>query len=174
MLSRLQTRPLAAVALLVALAAVLPARAAQDLPAPTGAVVLTVSGKIEHTTDGTVAAFDMAALQALDHSTITTSTTWLSGVKTFEGVNGAVFLKAIGATGTTVNAVAADGYSVAIPIEDFAGGALLIAYAMDGKPMAPDEQGPLWIVYPYDSDPQYQTEAIIERSIWQLTALEVR
>jgi len=174
MLNRYAARRLAAAFAAVAIVAFAGAPGAQDLPPPKGDVVLTVSGAIQHTTDGTVAAFDMAALQALDRSSITTSTPWLSGVRTFEGVSGAVFVKALGASGTTVKAAAADGYSVDIPLEDFEGRGLLIAYAMDGKPMAPDEQGPLWIVYPYDAGPEYQDDATIERSIWQVSTLEVR
>ncbi|MEC8574513.1 MAG: oxidoreductase, partial [Pseudomonadota bacterium] len=35
------------------------------------------------------------------------------------------------------------------------------------------DKGPLWIVYPFDSDPAYQTEAIYSRSIWQLEEITV-
>jgi hypothetical protein len=33
------------------------------------------------------------------------------------------------------------------------------------------EKGPLWVIYPYDSDPAYRTEETYSRSIWQLNRL---
>jgi hypothetical protein len=36
------------------------------------------------------------------------------------------------------------------------------------------EKGPLWIIYPFDSSPEYQTELIYSRSIWQLNRIEVQ
>jgi hypothetical protein len=49
----------------------------------------------------------------------------------------------------------------------------MIAFRMNGAPMSVRDKGPLWIVYPYDSDPRFQTEIIYSRSIWQLDRLEV-
>jgi hypothetical protein len=36
------------------------------------------------------------------------------------------------------------------------------------------EKGPLWIIYPFDSSPEYQTELTYSRSIWQLNRIEVQ
>jgi hypothetical protein len=36
------------------------------------------------------------------------------------------------------------------------------------------DKGPLWVVYPYDSKPDYQSELIYVRSIWQLAQMEFR
>ena len=35
------------------------------------------------------------------------------------------------------------------------------------------DKGPFWIIYPFDSNPDYQSEVIYSRSIWQLNRLEV-
>ena len=35
------------------------------------------------------------------------------------------------------------------------------------------DKGPLWIVYPFDSNPSYSTEVTYARSIWQLDRIEV-
>ncbi|RYH00603.1 oxidoreductase, partial [Salipiger sp. IMCC34102] len=35
------------------------------------------------------------------------------------------------------------------------------------------DKGPLWIVYPYDDTPEYRSEVIYSRSIWQLDRIEV-
>jgi hypothetical protein len=52
--------------------------------------------------------------------------------------------------------------------------AALIAYAMDGKEMSVRYKGPLWIVYPYDSNANYRTEITYARSVWQLDRIDVR
>ena len=39
--------------------------------------------------------------------------------------------------------------------------------------MSVREKGPLWVIYPFDSDPEYQTEVIYSRSIWQLDRIVV-
>ncbi|CAN0586856.1 unnamed protein product, partial [Ectocarpus sp. 12 AP-2014] len=61
---------------------------------------------------------------------------------------------------------------VEVPVEDAVEDGPIIAYLSNGKPMSVREKGPLWIVYPYDSDPKFQTEVIYSRSIWQLDRLE--
>ena len=59
---------------------------AAELAAPTGPVILSVSGAIGVHNSGDTAVFDMAALEALPKSEIRTSTPW-TGVSTFEGVS---------------------------------------------------------------------------------------
>ena len=49
----------------------------------------------------------------------------------------------------------------------------LLAFERNGKPMSVREKGPLWIVYPYDSDAKFQSEVYYSRSIWQLDRLAV-
>ena len=55
--------------------AVLPALAA-DLPAPTGPVILTVSGAISNTNAGDTAEMDLEMLRALESRAFTTTTIW--------------------------------------------------------------------------------------------------
>ena len=49
----------------------------------------------------------------------------------------------------------------------------LVAYEMDGETMSRRQKGPLWIVYPFDSDADFRSEVIYSRSIWQLDRLEI-
>jgi hypothetical protein len=41
-------------------------------------------------------------------------------------------------------------------------------------PMPIRDKGPLFIVYPFDSDPRLQTEQYYGRAVWQLKELNVR
>lgn len=121
---------------------------------------------------GEVSEFDMEALVELGPVDVTTTTIWTEGEQTFTGVPLSTFLTGAGVTEGTLKATAINDYAVEIPIEDAVESGPIIAYLSNGNPMSVREKGPLWIVYPYDSDPKYQTEVIYSRSIWQLDRLE--
>lgn len=148
--------------------------AAAELAEPTGPVVLTVTGAIEHTNDGGAARFDLAMLRALPTTRYETSTIWTEGEHVFEGVLLGELLEAVGASGDEVWATALNDYAMTIPVDGGDEDAALIAYAMDGKEMSVRYKGPLWIVYPYDSNANYRTEITYARSVWQLDRIDVR
>lgn len=157
-----------------ALCAVLAATAqAQPLAAPQGEVVLTVTGAISQTNSGDGAVFDMEMLQALPAESFATSTIWTEGESEFTGVPLVALLDAVGAEGRVVRATAINDYAIEIPVADAVPGGPIVAYARDGAPMSLRDKGPLWVVYPYDANPDYQSETIYSRSIWQLDRLEL-
>lgn len=150
--------------------------AAQDatLSKPSGEVVLTVSGSITRTNDGTSAAFDRAMLEGMPARSFVTQTQWTEGEQTFEGVPLPELLTAVGAKNpTVVNAVALDGYSVGIPLSDPAAQQAVIAYRLNGQPLPDPGYGPLWVMFPFDSDPALKKEPVYSYSIWQLEKLVV-
>lgn len=158
-----------------ATAAILPpVTRAATLATPRGPVVLTVSGAIANTNDGPLARFDLPMLDAIDRSSFTTATPWHDHRARFEGISGKALLAAIGATGTSVSAIALNDYSSTIPLSDFAELGLLIACRVDGKQLTVREKGPLWIVYPFDSSPKLNSGVYHGRSVWQLARLEIR
>ena len=146
---------------------------ASDLLAPQGDVILTVSGKLEVTNVEGTAQFDMEMLQSLDNTTFETSTIWTEGNHLFEGVSLANLVEYLGIEGESLRATAINDYAVEIPLEDAVEEGPIIAYKMDGKIMSLRDKGPLWIVYPFDSNPSYSTEVTYARSIWQLDRIEV-
>ncbi|APZ51968.1 oxidoreductase [Salipiger abyssi] len=158
--------------LLAILSLTLPLCAA-ELPAPEGPALLTVTGQITQTNDGDSARFDRAMLEAMPQTSFTTRTIWTDGEQRFTGVTLHDLLAALGATGSVIRATAINDYAVDIPYADWEGGGPMIAYSNNGAPMSLRDKGPLWIVYPYDSDPAYQSEQVYARSIWQLERIEV-
>lgn len=146
---------------------------AGDLTAPSEEVVLTVTGEIGQKNSSDAAVFDMAMLQELPSKSYSTSTIWTEGTKTFVGVPLATLLEHVDAQGATLRATAINDYSVEMPMEAARDGSAIVAYEMDGAPMPRRQKGPLWIVYPYDTSTEYQSELIYSRSIWQLDRLEV-
>lgn len=146
---------------------------AEDLAALTGEVVLTISGNIGQTGPDGSAQFDMEMLKAMPQRNFETSTIWTEGETSFVGVPLSVLLEKVGAEGATIRATAINDYAVEIPVDSISAQDPIVAYEMDGAAMSRRQKGPLWIVYPYDSDTKYQTEVIYSRSIWQLDRLEI-
>ncbi|MBL6080746.1 molybdopterin-dependent oxidoreductase [Belnapia sp. T18] len=146
---------------------------AQTLAAPTGRVILTVSGKISATNEGDSARFDRAMLEAIGLASFTTATPWYDGPVTFEGVPMTKLLQRLGAQGEAVQAVALNDYSTEIPIADFAQHGVLLALKRDGNYLTVRDKGPLFIVYPYDSDPALKSPRYYGRSAWQVARLVV-
>ncbi len=148
--------------------------AANALDAPKGPVLLTVSGAIEHRNAEQAARLDLSQLDAIDFSGFATRTPWHNDKTRFEGVGGVALMKFLGATGSSVTAIALNDYASTIPMEDFLKNGLLVASRVDGKTISVRERGPLWIVYPYDSTPNLNTGVYFGRSVWQLARLEIR
>lgn len=154
--------------------AALPALAADPgtaLPAPTGEVVLTVTGKIARTNGDGAASFDMEMLKALPAVSFETETIWTKGSQSFVGVELKTLVEELGIEGEILGASAINDYRVDIPLSDAIENGPIVAYTMNGQAMSRRDKGPLWIVYPYGSDAKYRTEAIYNRSIWQLVTL---
>lgn len=147
---------------------------AADLSQPTGRVVLTVDGAIGVTNAPGAAQFDLAMLESLGTVVVETSTLWTRGVIRFEGVPLRALLDRLDIRTGQIQAIAANDYGVAIPVSDAVDGGPIIAFRRDGREMTVRGNGPLWIIYPYDSNPDYQTEAIYARSIWQLVRMTAK
>lgn len=148
-------------------------QALAELAVPQGEVILSIDGAIAETNGSNGATFDMEMLQALPVTGFETTTTWTVGEQRFEGVTLKELLAIVGAKGTSITATALNNYSVQIPIEAIGENAPIVAYHIDGKPFSRRDKGPLWIVFPYDASPEYQTELVYGWSIWQLSSLTI-
>lgn len=146
---------------------------AEPLPAPTGPVILTISGAIEITNSPEGAAFDRQMLVDLGLTEITTSTPWTDGVPVFSGVLGRTVLERVGAVGETILASAINDYTVDVPMTDFTEHDVLLAMDINGEEMHVSDKGPLWIIYPRDADSAVGDRKLHERWVWQLKALKV-
>lgn len=141
---------------------------ADTVSAPSGDVILTVSGAIENENSDAGVVLDMDMLTALPQQSFTTTTIWTEGDVEFTGVSLQAVLDYVGFSGTKIEAVASNDYKIEIPASGVSDDVPIVAYLMNGEAMSSRGKGPLWIVYPYDSDPAFRTEVIYSRSIWQL------
>lgn len=145
----------------LALTLTLPAQAADDAP------LLTVEGPQE------VLTYDLAALEAMEARQFDTTTIWTSGSSTFQGVPLRLLLDEAGITEGSVVATAINDYAIEIPVDEVGEDYPIVAYRMDGATMSVRDKGPLWLVYPYDSDAAFRSETVYSRSIWQLDRLSI-
>jgi hypothetical protein len=146
-------------------------RSAGIAAADTGKPILTVTGKVGPA--GGV-AFDREALEKLGLVSVETTTPWHTGKVKFEGVPLKILMKHVAASGSTLQALALNDYSTEIPIEDFEKYNVILALKRDGEYMPVRDKGPLFVVYPYDSDPELKSQKFYSRSAWQVKSLIVK
>jgi len=132
-----------------------------DIPSTTGA-------------EDNVTLFKIEDLMALPAVSFETATIWTEGVQSFTGVSLTELASHLGVSDGTLVLQAVNDYVVEFPLLAAVDGAPIIAYERNGAPMSRRNKGPLWVVFPYDSDPDFQTEEIFAMSVWQLVRITVR
>ena len=146
---------------------------AEPLAKPAGKPILVISGNISNTNVDDTAQFDRDMLEAIGLVAVETTNPWYDGRVRFEGVSMDKLMSLVGAKGTKVTAVALNDYVSSLPLEDFKRFNVILAMKRDGNYMPVRDKGPLFIIYPYDSDPQLQTQTYYTRSAWQVAKLVV-
>ena len=149
------------------------AASAQHLPEPAGPVVLTIKGSVDKTNRGPfdpfmdglmnshgvtgfqkAATFDVAMLEALGMKSLKVRySDWPKGY-TFEGPLLRDVLTAAGARGSTIRFLGLDGYEPEIPVTDAYNHDAVLAVKADGRYLGIGGRGPVWLVYPRDTDPK--------------------
>lgn len=165
-------RPAALVGLLLSTFLLISAPALA-LDPPTGRVLLKVGGEIGVTNVGDEAHFDREMLLALPQRQTLTGTPWHDGVVAFSGPLGRELLAAVGASGETLRAVALNDYEVSLPVEDLQRYDVILAMSMNDEPLRIRDQGPLFVIYPFDEHPHLLNEEILTRSVWQVGRINV-
>jgi hypothetical protein len=143
---------------------------AAETAVPAG-TILVIDGAIA---GGAPESFDLEKLKSLPVTRVKTMTPWTDGESVYEGVRIRDLFDRLGAKGDTILADAVDDYQVKIPMEDVRDYDVIVAYAMDGKPLPEDDKGPLWIIYPYSEYSGLQKDLYFSRSVWQLNRLTVQ
>jgi hypothetical protein len=143
------------------------------LDEPTGQVILTVTGDVAVTNAEGKAEFDRDLLKEVGWRAIDTTTIWTEGPQHFEGVPLKALADRLGVEGQDLMMAAINDYIVHIPYSVVAADAALLALDRNGTPMTIRDKGPIWVVFPYDAEPEYMTETYHSRSIWQLVSIQV-
>lgn len=124
-------------------------------------------------TNGVAVTFSLADLDALDQVMITTTTIWTEGEITFTGPSLQAVLRMAEIVSPNLTFTALNDYAIEMSAPEADAIYPILATRMDGQLMSVREKGPFWIVFPYDSDPSFQTETIYSQSIWQLDRIDV-
>jgi hypothetical protein len=117
--------------------------------------------------------FDLQTLERLPQHQFTTMTPWSDKPIHFSGPLLRDVLKVTGAQGVSIRATAINDYRINIPVDDALRFDMIVATRMNGERMSVRDKGPLFVVYPFDSQPSLQHARYYERSIWQLKSLDL-
>lgn len=155
---------------LLALAASMPASA---LEAPTGKVILTITGNVGEKNSPQGAVFDLAMIEKLPQRSFTTMTPWEKTPVKFTGPLLRDVLAAAKVQGKTIKAAALNDYATTIPLDDAQKFDMVLAHKMNDASIPVRTKGPLFIVYPYDTKDELRSTQYYERSAWQLKSLTI-
>jgi hypothetical protein len=150
------------------------AASACDLGEPKEAVILTVEGQIKGCGGGLETRFDLAMLEALPKSEVKTENPWEVGLVSYEGVALGDLLAALGANGTVLTFSALNDYRADITVADAQATGAVLAYRRNGELMTVRSKGPLFVVFPFTSNPLLQTEERYAQSVWQVTRITLK
>jgi hypothetical protein len=127
--------------------------AGENISAPKGDVVLTVTGDIGTANKGKKLELDLASLEKMRQVRVEAAEPFLKRRVTFEGVLLTDLLKVAGVpdSASTVSLTALDDYKVDFKVSDIRSSQMLLATKADGKHMPVDRSGPIRIVFPDSS-----------------------
>lgn len=146
---------------------------ARALPVSQERTILTVSGRIGTHNEGDVVRFDRSMLETLGMQGFATTTPWYDGLTRFDGILMRTLLRSVAASGSRVIATALNDYTTNIPIADLDQYDVLLALKRNGAYMPVRDKGPLFIVYPFDSDKVLQSQTYYGRCAWQVSQLAI-
>lgn len=112
-----------------------------------------------------------AELEALEQVTIHTSTPWTTGIRSFRGPSLKSVMEHLHIQASSLRLAALNDYSAEISWQEIGPDYPIVATRIDDLPIPVRENGPFWIIFPYDSDPKFRTEIVYGQSVWQLSGL---
>jgi hypothetical protein len=121
----------------------------------------------------TTTLFSDADLAALPQQSFATATIWTEEMHTFSGPSLATILEAAGAGPARLRVYAINDYNVEFPTDQIRDNAPILANRIDGESFPVRRKGPLWLIFPFDQEPEYQSEEIFALSVWQVKRIDI-
>jgi hypothetical protein len=122
--------------------------------------------------DQKVHSLDVSELASFPQTEITTSTPWTEAAS-YSGPLVQNVLQYLGLSGDAITAIGADGYQASISWAESESYPPILAITRNGAPMPFREQGPIWLLFPFDDWPSLQNDPWYFRAVWQVVRLEV-
>lgn len=148
-----------------------------QIPLPTGDVILSVFGKVSQSNDGERLSFDIATLEQLGLVEYTIEDPWQNHEEvTYTGVLMSDLLEYAGVsdTATNVHMVALDEYAVDISIADVKKWPVLLATRTNNEYMDIENSGPTRIVFPFHANKEIDEDTYKVLMIWNLRDIEIQ
>lgn len=144
------------------------------LAAPSGPVVLTVSGNIAETNGGSAASFDLAGFEALPQAEMVTQTDWTPAGTRFTGIRLLDLVHRLGAQNPQqVTLTALNDYAVTLDLAVLQRENPLLAVRENGALMSVRDRGPFWLIFPFEPGDGGQSKHNIDM-IWQVSEISVK
>lgn len=121
--------------------------------------------------NGSAVELTRAELEAMPQVEFETTTNWTEGSARYTGPRLSEVLALAGLSNVPVEATAANDYKVIVTPDLIGPDYPIIALKINGEPFDTRQLGPLWVIYPYDSSTEFQSEKVFAASIWQLVSL---
>jgi hypothetical protein len=112
-------------------------------------------------------------LAALEQESFETNTIWTDVARTFSGPSLHTILKAVGAEPTRLRIYAINDYNVEFPAEKITETTPILANRIDGDSFSVRQKGPLWVIFPFDQNPEFQSEEVFALSVWQVKRIDI-
>jgi len=146
-----------------------------SIAAPSGPVVLSLSGKIGLTNAAGRLDLDMDTLEQLGLIEFAVDDPYLKRSVTYQGVLLKRLLEVarVPQDATTLHTLALNDYATDVPIEPLKPWPVMLATKRDGQRMPVSDKGPIEIVFPYNSF-QIDPTTYDPMWVWQLRSIEVR
>lgn len=149
------------------------AGAAAAQPALAAAPVLSVCGAVDGTAADGCRVFTLRQLEQMPQASITTATPWHSQPLTYSGVPVQALLSSLNARGRQLRLLALNDYAVTVEARQLGDNGAILATARDGRPMPISDKGPIFVMFPFDSDPKLRADSIYLMAVWQLCRIDV-
>ncbi|MFZ4828351.1 MAG: hypothetical protein ACOYLB_13445 [Phototrophicaceae bacterium] len=145
------------------------------LPAPTEAVVLTVTGLIGTTNVEDRIEMDTPMLQSMRTVEYTVTDPFEKKEVVYQGIlmSDLLDLWQVPAEATTLSVLALDDYQAEVPIEDLRNYPVIYAMQADGVPMPISTRGPAMFVFPYEHF-EFDQQRYNDYWVWQIKSIEVK
>jgi hypothetical protein len=114
-------------------------------------------------------------MDALPQESFNTSTIWNEGINTYSGPSLRSVLDLIATSDhiKVIRLTAANDYVIDIPVHMIGQHQPILTTRINDTALSLRQKGPVWLMFPFDSDPSYQSARHKARAVWQLIRIDV-
>lgn len=145
------------------------------IPAPTGDVILTITGKIGTTNQGSSIVMDRNLIESAGQIEYKVTDPFEDKVFTYRGplMTDLLGLWQVSDTAKTATFTALDDYVKDIPVTELQNYPVIFALQQDGQYLPVANRGPAMLVFPYDNY-KFDPAVFNDYWVWQIKSIEFK